>query len=227
MKLPHILLAVIGATLWAGCAQPVKPLPAEKLIVSYTLKQDAEARKPLTSPCGCFDAIAEETPDGANLIVVKKHTGQRLPVMSTARNLGLRWITPPGNNQLVINNYRVSNQTTVHVYDPVKAKLIDVDRDAWQDFDPGDPGHRKFGNAHATAIGQSPDGTKLVLELHGWGDGEAWQYYLVNIADGTIVDKGRQYMPSCCKASPAVIKDKDAAPTSNIMYNGPKCCGDR
>ena len=118
-------------------------------------------------------------------VYVRKADGNNkgVKVIGTIRTIGLFWGPSKRNSTLIINNYRVSNQTTCHAFTPEDGKLVDVSAGAFETFDPED----EFGSIHAVAIACSPDNQQALLKVIGWADRGRSGYYCVSTADGRVM----------------------------------------
>ncbi len=110
-------------------------------------------------------------------------------VIETIRTIGFFWGPSEKSPKLIINHYRVSNQTTCHAFRP-EGKLVDVSAGAFEAFDPAG----EFGSVHAVAIACSPDNQQALLKVVGWADRGRSGYYCVSTADGRVM---RSFASAC------------------------------
>ncbi len=122
--------------------------------------------------------------------VRKTGAKQGVKVVGTIRTVGFFWGRSEKNPTLIINNYRVSNQTTCHSFRPTEGKLVDISAKAFKVFDPEDT----FGNIHAVAIACSPDSQQALLKVVGWADRGRSGYYCVSTTDGRVM---RSFARAC------------------------------
>lgn len=176
--------------------ETIKPLPQETLLFDFNELPNpfSSPKKASVSPCKEYGVYLDRRAQSeSDVMLHDRRAGKSRRVLGTARNVGFCWIRPASGSKLLLNDYRVSNLTNVHVYDPITATLIDVDKQALSDFD----NKGVFDHCHAQAVGQNNDATALVLHLQGWGgNGKDAQYYLVSARDGRILGKGPKYKPT-------------------------------